>query len=127
MVYAGLGWIIWMDQEHLHKWLLHKDLIFELHYLGSVEYSFNLHFSRPAAPALAHFINHGYQVNRNVMVADLAHAPTRVCSRSLSSTLATSAPAPSTLCASYYSAARSASGARAARATSPRRRGRRGR
>lgn len=30
-----------------------KDLVFELHYLGSVEYSFSLNFSRPAAPVLA--------------------------------------------------------------------------
>ncbi|KAK0531989.1 glutamate decarboxylase gad1 [Tilletia horrida] len=81
MVYAGLGWIIWRDQEHLHK-----DLIFELHYLGSVEYSFNLNFSRPAAPVLAqyfNFINLGFKGYRNVMVADMANA--RLLSRALES------------------------------------------
>ncbi len=29
MVYAGLGWIVWRDQQYLPKYL-----IFELHYLG---------------------------------------------------------------------------------------------
>lgn len=79
MVYAGLGWIIWRDQEHLHK-----ELIFELHYLGSVEYSFNLNFSRPAAPVLAQYfnlINLGFKGYRNVMLADLANA--RLLSRAL--------------------------------------------
>lgn len=44
---SGLGWIIWKDES-----LLHKDLIFELHYLGDTEYSYTLNFSRPAAPIL---------------------------------------------------------------------------
>lgn len=30
-----------------------KDLVFELHYLGSVEYSFSLNFSRPGKQAFA--------------------------------------------------------------------------
>ncbi|KAF8201477.1 glutamate decarboxylase [Pholiota molesta] len=37
--YVGVGWVIWRDKAHLPK-----DLIFELHYLGSVEYSFSLNF-----------------------------------------------------------------------------------
>ncbi|KAE8213191.1 hypothetical protein CF326_g9858 [Tilletia indica] len=31
--------------------------LFELHYLGRVEYSFNLNFSRPAAPVLAQYFS----------------------------------------------------------------------
>lgn len=45
--FSGLGWIIWKDESFLHK-----DLIFELHYLGSTEYSYTLNFSRPSAPIL---------------------------------------------------------------------------
>lgn len=41
------GWVLWKDES-----LLHKDLIFELHYLGSTEYSYTLNFSRPSAPIL---------------------------------------------------------------------------
>ena len=50
--YVGVGWVIWRDKKHLPK-----DLIFELHYLGSVEYSFSLNFSRPAAPIIAQYFN----------------------------------------------------------------------
>ncbi|OJA16496.1 hypothetical protein AZE42_14079, partial [Rhizopogon vesiculosus] len=52
LAYVGVGWVIWRDKEHLPK-----DLIFELHYLGSVEYSFSLNFSRPAAPIIAQYFN----------------------------------------------------------------------
>jgi len=50
--YVGVGWVIWRDKAHLHP-----SLIFELHYLGSVEYSFSLNFSRPAAPIIASYFN----------------------------------------------------------------------
>ena len=44
--------MVWRDKKYLPK-----DLIFELHYLGSVEYSFSLNFSRPAAPIIAQYFN----------------------------------------------------------------------
>ncbi|KAF8336574.1 pyridoxal phosphate-dependent transferase [Cantharellus anzutake] len=61
LTYVGLGWILWKDES-----LLHKDLIFELHYLGSTEQSYTLNFSRPSAP---------------ILEADLANA--RLLSRAL--------------------------------------------
>ncbi|KZV98618.1 glutamate decarboxylase [Exidia glandulosa HHB12029] len=82
LVYAGLGWVLWKDES-----LLPKDLIFELHYLGSVEYSFTLNFSKPAAPILAqmfNFLNLGYQGYRDVAIKDLRNA--RLLSRALENT-----------------------------------------
>ena len=61
-----------------------KDLIFELHYLGSVEYSFSLNFSRPAAPVIAqyyNFVHMGFDGYRRVALNDLANA--RLLSRAL--------------------------------------------
>lgn len=52
LVYPGIGWIIFRSPE-----LVPSDLVFELHYLGSVEYSFGLNFSRPAAPMLGQMFN----------------------------------------------------------------------
>lgn len=52
MVYPGIGWIIFRSPNEVPE-----DLVFELHYLGSVEYSFGLNFSRPAAPMLAQMFN----------------------------------------------------------------------
>ena len=40
MVYPGIGWIIFRSPE-----MVPSDLVFELHYLGSVEYSFGLNLS----------------------------------------------------------------------------------
>ncbi|KAG6884943.1 hypothetical protein C0993_007125 [Termitomyces sp. T159_Od127] len=77
--YVGVGWVIWRDKAHLPK-----DLIFELHYLGSVEYSFSLNFSRPAAPIIAQYFNliHlGFQGYRAVALDDLRNA--RLLSRAL--------------------------------------------
>jgi glutamate/tyrosine decarboxylase-like PLP-dependent enzyme len=37
--------------------MLPKELVFELHYLGSVEYSYTLNFSRSAAPIIGQFFN----------------------------------------------------------------------
>ncbi|KAH7098660.1 glutamate decarboxylase [Auriculariales sp. MPI-PUGE-AT-0066] len=82
LVYAGLGWILWQDES-----LLPKDLIFELHYLGSVEYSFTLNFSKPAAPILAqmyNFLNLGFQGYRDIAFKDLRNA--RLLSRALEGT-----------------------------------------
>ena len=77
--YVGVGWVVWRDKAHLPK-----DLIFELHYLGSVEYSFTLNFSRPAAPILAqyfNFIHLGFEGYRKVALQDLKNA--RLLSRAL--------------------------------------------
>ncbi|KAI0216350.1 glutamate decarboxylase gad1, partial [Massospora cicadina] len=52
LVYAGLGWVVWKSQD-----LLHKDLIFEMHYLGVTEYSFSLNFSRPSTHLIAQYYN----------------------------------------------------------------------
>ena len=77
--YVGVGWVIWRSPKFLPK-----DLIFELHYLGSVEYSFSLNFSRPAAPIIAQYFNFlhlGFQGYRRVALADLENA--RTLSRAL--------------------------------------------
>ncbi|KAG8709362.1 hypothetical protein FRC09_000714 [Ceratobasidium sp. 395] len=79
LVYAGLGWIIWRDDTELPK-----DLIFELHYLGSVEYSYTLNFSRSAAPIIGqffNFLNLGFDGYRRIALSDLRNA--RVLSRAL--------------------------------------------
>jgi glutamate decarboxylase len=79
LAYVGVGWIIWRDKKHLPK-----DLIFELHYLGSIEYSFSLNFSRPAAPVIAQYFNFlhlGFEGYRAVALADLKNA--RLLSRAL--------------------------------------------
>ena len=77
--YVGVGFVIWRDQDHLPK-----DLIFELHYLGSVEYSFSLNFSRPAAPIIAQYFNllHlGFEGYRAIGLDDMKNA--RMLSRAL--------------------------------------------
>ncbi|KAK7021936.1 glutamate decarboxylase gad1 [Paramarasmius palmivorus] len=82
LVYAGLGWVLWRDESYLHK-----DLVFELHYLGSVEYSFTLNFSKPAAPIIAqmfNFLNLGFEGYRKIAIKDLRNA--RLLSRALENT-----------------------------------------
>jgi len=79
LVYAGLGWIIWRDEDKLPK-----ELIFELHYLGSVEYSYTLNFSRSAAPIIGqffNFLNLGFEGYRRIAQSDLRNA--RLLSRAL--------------------------------------------
>ncbi|KAG8920458.1 hypothetical protein FRC01_000744 [Tulasnella sp. 417] len=79
---VGLGWIIWKDVQYLPK-----ELIFELHYLGSTEYSFNLNFSRPAAPVIAqmfNFLNLGFEGYQRLARIDLTNA--RILSRALDAT-----------------------------------------
>jgi glutamate decarboxylase len=79
LAYVGVGWVIWRSKEYLPK-----DLIFELHYLGSVEYSFSLNFSRPAAPVIAQYFNFvhlGFEGYRAVAKDDLKNA--RLLSRAL--------------------------------------------
>jgi glutamate decarboxylase len=79
LAYVGVGWVIWRSAKYLPK-----DLIFELHYLGSVEYSFSLNFSRPAHPIIAQYFNFlhlGFQGYRKVALNDLKNA--RTLSRAL--------------------------------------------
>lgn len=79
MVLAGLGWVVFRNEDYVPK-----ELIFELHYLGSVEYSFGLNFSRPAAPVLAqyfNFLNLGFEGYKSIMQEDLKNA--RLLSRAL--------------------------------------------
>lgn len=79
LAYVGVGWVVWRDKAHLPQ-----DLIFELHYLGSVEYSFSLNFSRPAAPIIAQYFNFvhlGFEGFRAVALDDLKNA--RLLSRAL--------------------------------------------
>lgn len=55
-----------------------------MHYLGSIEYSFSLNFSRPAAPIIAQYFNllHlGFEGYRAVAIDDLKNA--RLLSRAL--------------------------------------------
>ncbi|KAF8180382.1 glutamate decarboxylase [Pholiota molesta] len=82
LVYAGLGWVLWRDESYLHR-----DLVFELHYLGSVEYSFTLNFSKPAAPIIAqmfNFLNLGFEGYKKIAFKDLRNA--RLLSRALENT-----------------------------------------
>lgn len=80
--YVGVGWVVWRSAEYLPK-----DLIFELHYLGSVEYSFSLNFSRPAHPIIAQYFNFlhlGFEGYKAVALDDLKNA--RLLSRALENT-----------------------------------------
>ncbi|KAN0105453.1 Pyridoxal phosphate-dependent transferase [Russula decolorans] len=82
LAYVGVGWVIWRSEKYLPK-----DLIFELHYLGSVEYSFSLNFSRPAHPIIAQYFNFlhlGFRGYRDVALKDLQNA--RTLSRALEKT-----------------------------------------
>ncbi|EJT99282.1 glutamate decarboxylase [Dacryopinax primogenitus] len=79
LVYAGLGWIVFRNAD-----MLPKELIFELHYLGSTEYTYTLNFSRPAAPILGqyfNFLNLGFEGYRRIVIADLKNA--RILSNAL--------------------------------------------
>jgi len=82
LVYAGVGWIIFRDEQFLPK-----HLIFELHYLGGTEESYTLNFSRPGAQIIAQYYNliHlGFTGYRAIMENSLANA--RLLSRSLEAT-----------------------------------------
>jgi glutamate decarboxylase len=52
MTSAGLGWVIWKDAN-----LLPKSLKFSLDYLGGVEETFGLNFSRPGFPVILQYYN----------------------------------------------------------------------
>lgn len=52
MTTAGLGWVIWKHQD-----LLPKSLKFSLDYLGGMEETFGLNFSRPGFPVIVQYYN----------------------------------------------------------------------
>jgi glutamate decarboxylase len=52
LVYPGVGWIIWRDQDHLPE-----DLVFKVNYLGGQMPTFALNFSRPGAQVAAQYYN----------------------------------------------------------------------
>jgi len=52
LVYPGVGWVIWRDEEHLPE-----DLIFRVNYLGGEMPTFALNFSRPGAQVAAQYYN----------------------------------------------------------------------
>ncbi|KAF1348635.1 pyridoxal phosphate-dependent transferase [Delphinella strobiligena] len=82
LVYAGVGWIIWRDEDYLPK-----HLIFELHYLGGTEESYTLNFSRPGAQIIAQYYNliHlGFEGFQSIMENALSNA--RLLSRALEAT-----------------------------------------
>lgn len=65
LVYPGIGWAIWRNQEALHK-----DLIFHVNYLGGDEPTFNLNFSKGANQILAQYYNFlrlGFEGYKNIM------------------------------------------------------------
>ncbi|KAK4052803.1 glutamate decarboxylase gad1 [Microbotryomycetes sp. JL201] len=80
--YVGVGVVVWRDAKHLPK-----DMVFELHYLGSVEYSFSLNFSRPAHPILGLYYNLVYLGFEGYRQASLRNASNaRLLARALENT-----------------------------------------
>lgn len=52
LVYPGIGWILWKDQEYLPK-----DLIFEVSYLGGKMPTLAINFSRSASQIIGQYYN----------------------------------------------------------------------
>jgi len=52
LVYPGVGWVIWRDQDELPE-----DLIFNVNYLGGKMPTFALNFSRPGNQIVAQYYN----------------------------------------------------------------------
>jgi glutamate decarboxylase len=50
LVYPGIGWVLWRDQEHLPE-----DLVFHVNYLGGDMPTFALNFSRPGAQVVLQY------------------------------------------------------------------------
>ena len=66
---------------------MQQGLISTPDYLGSVEYSYTLNFSKPAAPVIAqmyNFLNLGFDGYRRIALKDLRNA--RMLSRALEAT-----------------------------------------
>jgi len=52
LVYPGVGWIIWREKHDLHR-----DLIFNVDYLGGTMPTLAINFSRPASQIVAQYYN----------------------------------------------------------------------
>jgi glutamate decarboxylase len=52
LVYPGIGWVIWRDQQALPE-----DLVFKVDYLGGDMPTFTLNFSRPGSQVAAQYYN----------------------------------------------------------------------
>ncbi len=52
LVYPGVGWIVWRNQE-----VLPEELIFKINYLGGEMPTFSLNFSRPGSQVVAQYYN----------------------------------------------------------------------
>ena len=96
LVYPGIGFVIWRDQEHLPE-----ELIFHVNYLGGDMPTFTLNFSRPGNQIVGqyyNFIRLGRSGYTKVMqtLQGVAHAPVGRGSRRLdpSPSSATAAPSP---------------------------------
>ena len=50
LVYPGVGWVLWRDEESLPR-----DLVFDVNYLGGSMPTFALNFSRPGAQVVAQY------------------------------------------------------------------------
>jgi glutamate decarboxylase len=67
LVYPGVGWVLWKEQEDLPQ-----ELIFEVDYLGGSHANFGLNFSRGASQIVAQYYNLirlGRQGYREIMLA----------------------------------------------------------
>jgi glutamate decarboxylase len=52
LVYPGVGWVVWKDEQDLPD-----DLVFHVNYLGGDQPTFNLNFSRGAGQIIAQYYN----------------------------------------------------------------------
>ncbi|WP_242856971.1 pyridoxal-dependent decarboxylase, partial [Paraclostridium sordellii] len=52
LVYPGIGWVIWKDEEYLPK-----ELIFEVSYLGGTMPTMAINFSRSASQVIGQYYN----------------------------------------------------------------------
>jgi glutamate decarboxylase len=50
LVYPGVGWVLWRDEEHLPR-----ELVFHVNYLGGDMPTFALNFSRPGSEVVAQY------------------------------------------------------------------------
>jgi glutamate decarboxylase len=65
LVYPGIGWALWRDEQALPR-----DLVFDVNYLGGNMPTFALNFSRPGSQVIAQyymFANLGFEGYRQVM------------------------------------------------------------
>jgi glutamate decarboxylase len=52
LVYPGIGWVLWRDEDALPR-----ELVFSVDYLGGSDSTFSLTFSRSGAPVVAQYFN----------------------------------------------------------------------